>query len=388
VVFMTRPTISVLIATYNRAALLADCLESIREQPFESGDEVIIVDNASTDETAAVIERFARSASTRVLTLLEREPGKTPALATGIARASGTILALTDDDVCVGRGWITTIRQRFGADPELALLAGRIDPRPERPWPTWLVLGRERFGRLSAPLGLVHYGEAQPLGPRSALGGNVAIRRDVLNALGGFAKQLGRIRGTLLCGEDHELSQRIVTSGYRAVYDPALCVRHWVPLERARLSYFLRWSFWAGATHSLMDAQNGGRDVTSVQARVPRYLWKRAVMAAVQATTELVRGRGPLVVERLMDGGFAIGYISDRLSSGRLSLRTGRGPAPHAGRLPSARADTNPPAVPIPDERAGESRETIFGELEVEARVKQVAGQPAMRGIERKAEGL
>jgi GT2 family glycosyltransferase len=385
---MTRPTVSVVIATYNRAALLADCLESIREQPFESGDEVIVVDNASTDETAAVVERFARSASTQVLTLVERQPGKTPALATGIARASGTILALTDDDVCVGRGWISAIRRRFGADPELALLAGRIDPRWERPWPSWLVLGRERFGRLSAPLGLVHYGEPQPLGQRSALGGNVALRRDVLSALGGFAPHLGRMRGTLMSGEDHELSQRIVTAGYRAVYDPTLCVRHWVPAERTRLSYFLRWSFWAGVTHSLMDAENGGRGMTSVHARVPRYLWKRAVMAAVQATAELVRGRGPSVVERLMDGAFAIGYISDRLSSGRLSIRTGRGPAPHAGRLPSARADANPPAVPIPDERAGESRESNFGELEVDARGKQVAGQTAMRRIERKAQGL
>jgi GT2 family glycosyltransferase len=385
---MTRPTITVVIATYNRAELLSDCLESIREQPFEPGDEVIIVDNASTDETAAVIERFARGAPTQVLPLVETQPGKTPALAAGIARASGTILALTDDDVCVGRGWIGAIRRRFGADPELALLAGRIDPRWERPWPSWLVLGRERFGRLSAPLGLVHYGEAQPLGPRSALGGNVALRRDLLSELGGFATHLGRMRGTLMSGEDHEISQRIVTAGYRALYDPTLCVRHWVPAERMHLSYFLRWSFWAGVTHSLMDAENGGRGMTSVETRVPRYLWKRAVMAAVQATTELVRGRGPSVVERMMDGAFAVGYISDRLSSGRLSLRTGRGPAPHAGRLPSARADTNPPAVPIPGERAGESRESKFGELEIEARVKQVTGQSAIREIERKAQGL
>jgi GT2 family glycosyltransferase len=349
---MTRPTISVVIATYNRARLLADCLESLREQPFETGDEVIVVDNASSDETADVVERFARGFSTPVLALVESQPGKTPALSAGISRASGTILALTDDDVCVGRKWIRTIRRRF-AEPELVLLAGRIDPRWERPSPFWLVLERERYGRLSAPLGLVHYGEAQPLGWRTALGGNLAIRRDVLSAVGGFVAHLGRARGTLLCGEDHELSQRIVAAGYRAEYDPALCVRHWVPAGRARVAYFLRWSFWSGVTHSIMDAENGGRGATSLTAGVPKYLWKRALMAPLLAAIELVRGRGPAIVERLMAGAFAIGYISDRLTNGRLSLRTGRGPAPHAGRLPSARADANPPAVPIPSVHAG-----------------------------------
>jgi GT2 family glycosyltransferase len=348
-------TISVIVATYNRAALLAKCLESLRGQPFENGDQVIVVDNASTDDTPAVVERFARIFPIPILALLEGRPGKTPALAAGISRASGAILALTDDDVCVGTGWISTIRERFVADPELALLAGRIDPRWARPSPSWLVLGRERYGRLSAPLGLVHYGEAQPLGRRSAVGGNVAMRRDVLSALGGFAAHLGRMRGTLMCGEDHDLSQRVVTAGYRAVYDPTLCVRHWVPAERGRLSYFLRWSFWSGVTHSLMDADNGGRGLTAVQAEVPKYLWRRAVMTPLRAAIELVRGRRPAIVERLMDAAFAIGYISDRLSHGRLSLRTGRGPAPHAGRLPSARADANPPAVPIPGVHAGNS---------------------------------
>jgi glucosyl-dolichyl phosphate glucuronosyltransferase len=356
VVVMTRPTVSVVIATYNRAALLADCLDSLREQPFETGDEVIIVDNGSSDDTAAIVERFARTVSTPVMALVEKRPGKTPALAAGISRASGAILALTDDDVCVGSGWISTIRKRFGTDPELALLAGRIDPRWARPSPSWLVLGREQYGRLSAPLGLLHYGEAQPLGRRSAVGGNVAIRRDVLSALGGLAAHLGRMRGTLMCGEDHELSQRVVMAGYRAVYDPTLCVRHWVPAERGRLSYFLRWSFWSGVTHSLMDADDSGRGLTAVKAGVPKYLWRRAVMAPLRAAIELVRGRAPAIVERLMEGAFAIGYISDRWSYGRLSLGTGRGPAPHAGRLPSARADANPPAVPIPGTHAGNSK--------------------------------
>jgi GT2 family glycosyltransferase len=379
-------TISVIIATYNRSALLAECLESLGRQRFHAGDEVIVVDNASTDDTPAVVEAFARTSRAAVLLLAEERPGKTPALAAGISRASGTVLALTDDDVCVDDGWIDAIRARF-ADPAVALVAGRIEPRWQRRAPAWLTLGRDSYGRLSAPLGLVHYGPEQPLGARTALGGNLAIRRDVLDAVGGFAAHLGRWRGTLLSGEDHDLSQRVVAGGHVAVYDPAISVRHWVPAARLKLSYFLRWFWWLGVTHSMLDALDGR--ATRGPAWPPRYLWKFGAVAVLRAVVELGRGQTSTSVERLMDAAFAAGYICDRLWLRALrTLRPGRGLAPHAGRLPSARADANPPAVPISGERAGESRESGFGELEVDdARVKQVAGQPAMRGFERKAEG-
>ena len=54
-----RPTIAVLIATYNRASMLDECLRHLAAQPFEAGDQVIVVDNGSTDDTAAVIDRHA-----------------------------------------------------------------------------------------------------------------------------------------------------------------------------------------------------------------------------------------------------------------------------------------------------------------------------------------
>ena len=56
---MTRQSasITVIIATYNRAALLDECLAHLRAQAFRPGDEVIVVDNGSTDETSAVVAR-------------------------------------------------------------------------------------------------------------------------------------------------------------------------------------------------------------------------------------------------------------------------------------------------------------------------------------------
>src|SRR3970040_2004091 len=104
-------SISVVIATHNRASLLGATLEALCGQQYESGDEVIVVDNRSTDATPDVIDRAAGTFSVPFKHLQESEPGKSPALNAGIAAASGEVLALTDDDVVVAPDWIPTIRR-------------------------------------------------------------------------------------------------------------------------------------------------------------------------------------------------------------------------------------------------------------------------------------
>ena len=54
-------TITVIVATYNRARLLDDCLAHLARQRFDPGDEVIVVDNGSTDDTPAIIDRHSRT---------------------------------------------------------------------------------------------------------------------------------------------------------------------------------------------------------------------------------------------------------------------------------------------------------------------------------------
>ena len=247
-------TISVVVATYNRAALLHDALIRLRDQQYEAGDEVIVVDNACTDATPEVIARVAHEFPVPLHRLCEAMPGKSAALNAGLAAARGDILAVTDDDVWVDANWIATMREIF-RNPSTALVGGRVDPRWERKAPRWLrVEDAGAYGPMSSPLALLHYGEAQELGVRTALGSNMIIRRSVLDALGGFDPSLSRRPGTLLGGEDHEFCQRAVAAGYRCEYRPELRVQHWVPAERTRLRYYVRWFFWSGITEAMLDS--------------------------------------------------------------------------------------------------------------------------------------
>jgi glycosyltransferase involved in cell wall biosynthesis len=315
--------ISVVIATYNRAALLEATLAHLRCQQFDRGDEVVVVDNASTDNTSDVVARGQLGFPVPLHYLSEPTPGKTPALNCGIAAAAGDVLALTDDDVLVAGDWLATIRRLF-ADPSLALVGGRVDPLWERPAPRWLRVECDGcYKEMASPLALLHYGEAQPLGARTAVGANLVVRRAVHDAIGGFATRLGRRRGTLLCGEDHDFCQRVVAAGYRCEYRPELRVRHWVPADRARLRYFLRWFFWLGVTNAVLESN--GLPAVERRLLIPQYMFRRAVRASTAALLLAAARRRAEAAARFMDAAFAAGYLRECV-----------GPRPHAASTPPA----------------------------------------------------
>jgi GT2 family glycosyltransferase len=304
---MTRPvSISVVIATYRRSRLLAECLEALRAQAYQPGDEIIVVDNASGDPTADVLEAAAAAFPVPLRVVVEPEPGKTPALRTGIAAARGAILALTDDDVLVDGDWIATIRRLF-EDANLALVGGRVDPRWEGDVPRWLEIDQHgAYGRMTSPLALLHYGAAQPLGTKTAVGANLALRRDAFEAVGGLSEELGRFRGTLLGGEDRDLCRRVAAAGYRCEYRPDLAVRHWVPASRARMTYFLRWFYWSGVTNALIEAR------TTPPPRVTHFI-RRLVSAPLTALVRFASGRRAEAAAAAVDAAFATGYVIQRL---------------------------------------------------------------------------
>jgi glycosyltransferase involved in cell wall biosynthesis len=301
------PTVSIIIATYNRASLLDECLHHLARQTFERGDEVLICDNASTDLTAAVVARQAPTFPAPLSRIVEPRPGKSYAVASALSVASGDIIAFTDDDVNVSPDWMSELRRAL-TDGDVALAGGPVDPRWERTAPAWLQLAGH--SRLGAPLGLLDYGSlAAPLGDRTLLGANMAVWRSVLQQLGGYSMRLGKLRGTLLSGDDHELCRRIQAAGFRARYIPSARVTHWVPTRRMRLHYFVGWFYWSGISQAVMEEQGA---VAPHTFRIGMYYLRRFIGAAGRAAALALAGRLPAAVDRLLDSAFAAGYVAGR----------------------------------------------------------------------------
>ena len=306
-------SISVVIATYNRDALLAECLHHLSRQRFMPNDEVIVVDNGSTDDTPRIIADAQELFTVPLRHLMEPVPGKSRAIATALTIATGDVLAFTDDDVDVDPHWIQTIRCVM-SDCCIALAGGPVTPRWETTPPTWLRESVDEYGRLAAPLGLLSYGpESFPLGPRTVLGANLIVRAEVLRKLGGYAPHLGKLRGTLLSGEDHELCMRVQDAGFRAIYSPELTVTHWVPAERMRARYSLSWFFWSGITHATLE--NGTRPARSLFG-VPRHFIRRIVTSGMRTVGAALRGQSARMMDAVTDIAFVAGYMARRWGVG------------------------------------------------------------------------
>ncbi|WP_448809584.1 glycosyltransferase family 2 protein [Agromyces bauzanensis] len=110
-------TISVIVPSYNDAGYLAACLDALARQT-RPADEVIVVDNASTDATAEV----ARAAGARVVS--EPLRGIWPATAAGFDAATGDVLARLDADSVPGPGWLAEVEHRMSRVDRPTVITG------------------------------------------------------------------------------------------------------------------------------------------------------------------------------------------------------------------------------------------------------------------------
>jgi glycosyltransferase involved in cell wall biosynthesis len=113
-----RPRFSVVVPALDEQSSIGGCLLSLRDQDFCGGYEVIVVDNNSTDNTAAIARSFGGTV------LLERQPGVCAARQRGTEEARGEIVVSTDADTTFDRGWLSGIDRMFVANPGAVAVAG------------------------------------------------------------------------------------------------------------------------------------------------------------------------------------------------------------------------------------------------------------------------
>jgi glucosyl-dolichyl phosphate glucuronosyltransferase len=288
---MTVSSISVLICTYNRSGLLSETLAAVQEMdaPDACSVEIIVVDNNSTDDTTAVVTQSIERARFPTILIHERQQGKSFALNAGLAVASGDVLALTDDDVLPAADWLVRIVETFRTK-DVTFAFGKVLPRWQSAPPPELLTTPAQA--IWGPLAIVDHGDEPsdytPTNPSRSLpiGANLAIRRDVLNSVGGWRTDLGKVNNTLICGEDHEIFMRFRRHGfYSGYYNPKIVVRHFVPTQRLTRRYFRHWFFWHGKTTALMLADVYPELDLRTVPRVwgaPRFLYRQALGQCVR----------------------------------------------------------------------------------------------------------
>lgn len=234
---MSRPVTSIVVCTYNRCELLADCLASLAAQDCDTDlYEVIIVDNGSTDRTLDVAGRFV-STYRNFRVVREENQGLSHARNRGWREAHGEIVAYIDDDARVTPGWCGRIIKAFDSvQPTPAAVGGTILPIYETSPPSWFSDEFEIRSKGAVARFL------DPITERDGFSGsNMAFRKDVLARYGGFHTTLGMLGEKIRVGEETEFFQRISERDGLFWYDPDISVFHWTPRHNFTISYrFIR----------------------------------------------------------------------------------------------------------------------------------------------------
>jgi glycosyltransferase involved in cell wall biosynthesis len=213
--------ISVVVPVRNDPDHLRACLESLAATRGPVDREVIVVDDASTDGSAAV----AQSLGSRVIRL-DKRAGPAAARNLGAEAARGEIIFFVDADVCVHPETVAQVASAFAADPGIDALFGSYDRQP----------GEPNF--LSQYKNLFHHFVHQQGSAEAATfwSGCGAIKRSVFLEMGGFDTSYARP-----CIEDIELGARLRRAGRRVVLRKDIQARH---LKRWTLPGIVRSDVW------------------------------------------------------------------------------------------------------------------------------------------------
>jgi glycosyltransferase involved in cell wall biosynthesis len=257
----SRPQLSAVICTHTRERYLRLAINSLLSQRAATEDfEIIVVDNASSDGTAAL----ATSMGSRIHYLHEPRLGLSVARNTGLHAARASIIAYIDDDAIAHPDWASSLIAAFASvGPEVSAIGGKVSPIWEAPRPSWL------DDELVVLLSMLDYGElAKPL-PRQThiVGANMAFRTEALRSIGGFPEALGRRGANLLSREEAYVRDRLDDRGDQCVYWPAAAVDHHAAAERLTAGWFRRRLFWQGISRARSNVQERHLGVVGRLAR-------------------------------------------------------------------------------------------------------------------------
>lgn len=263
--------ISVVICTYNRAELLADALQTLCEQTLESSHyEVIVVDNNSRDNTRAVTEDFCRRYP-NIRYCVETRQGLSHARNRGWREAKGAYVAYIDDECKVPIQWLAVALQIIERLSP-AVFGGPYYGYHNSLKPRWW---KESYGAFehSKTATVLTIGEY-------VRGGNIFIRRRLLEEIGGFNSRYGMVGQKIAYGEETDLQKRIRATWPDELiyYDPKLYVWHLVRPEKMVLRWILT-SYFIGGRYSYHVSQGN----THQASRLPRVrLFVQVVITALR----------------------------------------------------------------------------------------------------------
>ena len=266
--------VTIAVCTFNRSRLLDETLREMRhlDVPGSTEWEIVVVNNNCTDDTDAVIQRYAEDLPIR--RLWEGRPGKSHAANLAVREARGELILWTDDDVLVDSGWLRAYAEAARAFPDVSFFGGPIAPWFESEPPAWIT--RHLHVNLISVCFAMRDGFDKPfvpiIAPRLPYGANMATRVRCFERCS-FDVRLGPRPHSEVRGEEIALLESLLDRGLAGLWVREARVRHFIPSVRLTERYL--WEYHCGIGRT--QVRRGDVAATKKILRVPRWLLRQYV---------------------------------------------------------------------------------------------------------------
>lgn len=277
--------VTIAICCHNSAARIRPTLEHLLVQTGAAPGswEVLLVDNGSTDGTAAVAKSTWISADVPLRITTEPQPGLMHARRRAFEEAAFEKVSFIDDDNWVCPQWVAGVARVMDAQPDVAALGARSEAVFEIPPPPWFADFQGCYA-----VGL-QWPEAGDVTERRGFlwGAGLTIRKAAWRQIlaQGFCSQLeGRRGAALTAGEDNEICQALRLAGWRLYLEPELSFQHFIPAQRLQWDYLRKVVTNFGASSILLDVyQWNYADASGPWHRRFAGHWLHPAVSAVKA---------------------------------------------------------------------------------------------------------
>jgi glycosyltransferase involved in cell wall biosynthesis len=234
--------VSIIICTYNGADKIEKTLASILYQKATCSYELIIVNNASTDNTAEVVKKYltdnqADDFNSKLVD--ETTPGLINARLAGMKQASSDIMLFCDDDNILCDSYVQTGFELLTANPKIGVLGGLGIPEFESDKPDWF----DRYYHSYAVGAQAEKDGKIDVYPAEVYGAGSFFRKKPLDRfyeLGFKSLFKGRTGKVLSAGDDVEWCYLMQLAGYEIWYESHLQFKHLMPAGRLNWDYYVK----------------------------------------------------------------------------------------------------------------------------------------------------
>jgi glycosyltransferase involved in cell wall biosynthesis len=271
-----KPDLTVAICAYNAEKRIGMVLESLARQvvPQDIRWELLVIDNASKDETSRLVSEMGERLGLPLRLLSESQPGLANARRLAALEAKAEVLSFLDDDTVTDENWVIACVEFMHEHPDAGIVGAKVEPLFENE----ACMPADFATRFASILSMIDLGDISrrlkfpedpnPVG--AGMTGRTSLFRLIFDEF--RTVNVGRIGSSLSGGEDLEAVFIADRMGWEVWYAPSLRLRHFVPNNRVTDDYWDRWMIQTAPCQAWLLALNGREVVGRRWHYATRYL--------------------------------------------------------------------------------------------------------------------